>query len=287
MNENAPLLTGPMSGPLPGSLPSEAVCADPQLRLECSMLTVAVGAPERRVLTEVTFSACSGEIIGIVGANGAGKSTLLRLIGGLQTPTSGEARVNGEIIEAIGPRRYARICAFMHQDTVMPFDFTVREVVEMGRHPYHSALSALTPDDNRIIDDSLEEAGCLEFADKQVTRLSGGERQRVMFARVLAQDTPMLLLDEPTASLDIRYAGEILDTVRRLARRGRLAVIVLHDLRAAARLCDRVLMLHEGLLIAAGEPVDVLHEGHISYAFGIRARTYRNPLGQWDFSVDD
>jgi iron complex transport system ATP-binding protein len=175
----------------------------------------------------------------------------------------------------------------MHQDTVMPFDFPSREVVLMGRHPYSSSLAAYSAEDYRIVERCLAVAGCLEEADKRVTALSGGERQRVMFARILAQDTPILLLDEPTSSLDIRHANQLFLNVRRLAAAGKLVIAVMHDLRAAAKYCNRLFLIHQGRLVAAGEPEDVLHEGHISYAFGIRAHTFRNPVGHWDYAVDD
>lgn len=256
--------------------------------LDCDQLGYQVGRePKVTILEQIGFHAENGEFIGIVGPNGAGKTTLLRQLGGLIRPTAGQVLCNGRPVQEYRPRDYARLSAYMHQDTVMPFDFPVRDVVMMGRHPYSSNIAAYSAQDEAYVDQCLEAAGCSAEAGKLVTALSGGERQRVMFARALAQDTPLLLLDEPTASLDIRYANELFLLVRELAAAGKLVIAVMHDLRAAAKYCSRLFLICQGRLVAAGDPVDVLHEGHISYAFGIRARTFRTPAGHWDYDVDD
>lgn len=241
----------------------------------------------QKILDSVSFSADNGSLIGIVGPNGAGKTTLLRLLGGLIKPAEGHVLYNGQSVHQFHAGTYARLCSYMHQDTVMPFDFSVRDVVMMGRHPYLGALSAYSDKDYRLADHCMTLAGCLADADKRVTALSGGERQRVMFARVLSQDTPMVLLDEPTSSLDIRHANKTFRILRQLADDGKLVITVMHDLRAAAKYCHQVFLMVHGQLVAAGDPEDVLHEGHISYAFGIKAKTFRNPMGNWDFDTDD
>jgi iron complex transport system ATP-binding protein len=254
----------------------------------CTDLGFCAGQPSpREILRHVNFKAHSGEFIGIVGPNGAGKSTLLRNLGGLLQPTSGQVLLNGQAVRAIKPRALARISSYMHQDTVMPFAFLARNVVMLGRHPYSSPLAAFSSDDEVYVRQCMLAADCLDQADKLVTTLSGGERQRVMLARVLAQDTPLLLLDEPTASLDIRHAGEIFLLARELAEAGKLVIAAMHDLRAAAKYCSRLFLMHEGQLVADGDPEDVLHEGHITYAFEIQAKTFRNPAGQWDYYLDD
>lgn len=256
--------------------------------LTCRQLGYRVGpTPGYEILHQVDFAARGGELIGICGPNGAGKSTLLRLLGGLLEPTAGSVQLDGGNVRSIKPRRLARDISFLHQDTVLPFAFPVRDVVLMGRHPYQSSiLSAWSADDLAIVNACLEAADCMDEADKLVTNLSGGERQRVMIARLLAQDTPVVLLDEPTASLDIRHTITILELARSLAAAGKLVVIVLHDLRAAARYCSRLCLMVEGRLVADGNPAEVLHEGHIAYAYGIRARTFTNPIGQWDYYTD-
>jgi iron complex transport system ATP-binding protein len=258
------------------------------VEMACQNLGFRSGQPApREILAGVGFCARNGEFIGIVGANGAGKTTLLRNLGGLLQPTAGQATINGRAIRSVRPRELARQCAYMHQDTVMPFAFLARDVVMMGRHPHSSALAAFSSTDEKYVRQCMIAAGCEEQAGKLVTTLSGGERQRVMLARILAQDTPLLLLDEPTASLDIRHTNESFLLLRELAASGKLVIAAMHDLRAAAKYCSRLLLMHEGRLVADGEPEDVLHEGHITYAFDIRATTFRNPVGQWDYYVDD
>jgi iron complex transport system ATP-binding protein len=258
------------------------------VHLESELLSYAVGREKPlTILQSVSFAADSGSFIGIVGPNGAGKTTLLRQLGGLIRPTEGQVLFNGRRVDHYKPRDYARLCSYMHQDTVVPFDFPVRDIVMMGRHPYATALAAFSAADQEYVAQCMEAAGCLPDADKRITALSGGERQRVMFARTLAQDTPMLLLDEPTSSLDIRHANEVFLVIRRLAAAGKLVIAVMHDLRAAAKYCNRLFLMVHGQLVAAGDPEDVLHEGHISYAFGIRAKTFTTPMGNWDYDVDD
>lgn len=258
------------------------------VELSCHNLDYCSGPPVvRRILHDISFAAKSGEFIGIVGPNGAGKSTLLRNLGGLLQPESGHAQLNGRDIRTIRPRELAAFSSFMHQDTVMPFSFLARDVVMLGRHPYSSPLAAFSAEDENYVRQCMIAADCLDQADKMITTLSGGERQRVMLARLLAQDTPMMLLDEPTSSLDIRHTGEIFLLLRELAAAGKLVIAVMHDLRAAAKYCSRIFLIHEGRLVADGDPEEVLHEGHITYAFEIHARTFRNPAGQWDFYVDD
>ena len=258
------------------------------VQIQCEQLSYVVGRDQPlTILKSVSFAAESGSFIGIVGPNGAGKTTLLRQIGGLIRPTEGQILCNGRRIDHHKPRDYARICSYMHQDTVVPFDFPVRDIVMMGRHPYATAMAAFSTADKAYVEQCMAVAGCLADADKRVTALSGGERQRVMFARALAQDTPLVLLDEPTSSLDIRHANELFLVIRQLAAAGKLVIAVMHDLRAAAKYCSRLFLMVHGQLVAAGDPEDVLHEGHISYAFGIKAQTFRNPMGNWDYDVDN
>jgi iron complex transport system ATP-binding protein len=258
------------------------------VQIQCNHLGYSVGRDQAlSILKDVSFEAKNGLFIGIVGPNGAGKTTLLRHIGGLIRPTEGEIRYNRRLVHEYKPRDYASRCSYMHQDTIMPFDFPVRDVVMMGRYPYRSALAAFSESDREYVKKCMMIAECEPDAEKHVTALSGGERQRVMFARTLAQNTPLVLLDEPTSSLDIRHANQVFLTLRTMAARGKLVIAVMHDLRAAAKYCHQLFLMFRGQLVAAGEPEDVLHEGHISYAFGIHAHTFKTPIGNWDFDIDN
>ena len=257
--------------------------------LACEGLAYQVGGsggqPMTRIVHDIDKSWKPGEFFGICGPNGAGKTTMLRLLGGLLKPTSGKILLQGEDLAQMQPRESARQIAYMHQDTQVPFDFSVREVVLFGRHPYANPLQGHSSADEKVARDCLVEVGCDHLADRPVNTLSGGERQRVMLARVLAQDTPILLLDEPTSSLDIRYSLDVYEICQNLARNGRMVAAVLHDLRAAARYCTRVCLMDSGTIVADGDPEEVLHEGHIAYVYGIKVMTYRNPAGAWDFTV--
>ena len=257
--------------------------------LSCQDLAYSVGGntgqPAVRIVHDISKSFRPGEFFGICGPNGAGKTTLLRLMGGLIKPSSGKVMLAGKDLANYQSREAARLLAYMHQDTQVPFEFSVREVVLFGRHPYANPLQGHSSADERKVRDCLQEVGCDHLADRAVNTLSGGERQRVMLARALAQDTPVLLLDEPTSSLDIRYSIDVYETARQLSRSGRLVIAVLHDLRAAARYCTRVCLMSEGAIVADGDPEEVLHEGHIAYVYGIKVQTFKNPAGDWDYCV--
>jgi iron complex transport system ATP-binding protein len=257
--------------------------------LSCDRLAFQVGGTTDQALTrivhDVTNTWKAGEFFGICGPNGAGKTTLLRLLGGLLKPASGSVYLKSEDLCQMRPREIARQISYMHQDTQIPFDFSVLEVVLFGRHPYASPLQGHSSADKKKAMDCLIEVDCEHLADRPANTLSGGERQRIMLARALAQDTPILLLDEPTSSLDIRNSLDVFETCQKLAKKGHLVIAVLHDLRAAARYCTRVCLMNNGTIVADGEPEEVLHEGHIAYVYGVRVQTYRNPAGFWDFAI--
>lgn len=234
------------------------------------------------ILKKVDFTADSGEFIGICGPNGAGKSTLIRALCGL-IRTKGTVMIDDRSIYHYKRKEFAKMVSFMHQDTVMPFAFTVREVVSMGRHPYGATMTSFSRKDQDHIDSSMIQAGCFDYAEKHVTELSGGERQRVMFARVIAQDTPLMFLDEPTSSMDIKYANSTLALARTLADNGKCVVSVLHDLRLAAKYCTKLALMYKGELVAFGSPEEVFHEGHLKYVFGVNTQTFHNPIGEWDY----
>lgn len=278
--------TNSASNPFPAAIqalnPAESL-------LSCSGLRYQVGGTSDQPLTQIVHDIENvwkpGEFYGICGPNGAGKTTLLRLLGGFLKPSAGIVLLQGTDLHKMHPRETARLIAYMHQDTQVPFDFSVLEVVLFGRHPYATPLQNHSTADEKIAMDCLREVECDHLAQRPVNTLSGGERQRVMLARVLAQDTPILLLDEPTSSLDIRNSLDVFETCQSLAKKGHLVISVLHDLRAAARYCTRVCLMDKGTIVADGNPEEVLHEGHIAYVYGVRVKTYQNPAGAWDFVV--
>ena len=244
---------------------------------------------ENPILRGVDFRARAGEFVGIVGPNGAGKTTLLKALAGL-LPVEGTVSVSAggplRPLSAWSSRELAQTVSFMHQDTAVPFAFTAREVVAMGRQPWLGRFSSPAAADRERVDDAIRRAGCEEYADRCVLELSGGERQRVMLARALAQDTPLLFLDEPTASLDVRHALRVFKLCRELTGQGRCVVAVLHDLRQAASACSRLCLLLDGEVLADGEPEEVLSAENIRRAYGVRAHIFHNPVGQWDYYVE-
>jgi iron complex transport system ATP-binding protein len=233
--------------------------------IEIDGLTVDLGGT--RVLADVSLAVEDGEFLAVVGPNGAGKSTLLRTVGGLVSPTAGAVRVDGRDVATLSARETARLVATVPQSSSFDFDFTVREVVEMGRTPYRTRLARdPDPDGPERVEAALERTETAALADRSVTTLSGGERQRVLLARALAQDAPCLLLDEPTASLDINHQVRTLDLVAGLSE---TVVAAIHDLDLAARYCDRVAVVAGGELRALGPPESVLEPGLLESVFGV------------------
>lgn len=239
---------------------------------------VVYQASAARVLDRVYLRARCGEFIGLIGPNGAGKTTLLRLIGRLIRQTHGSIVIEGHDIESISPRDSARAMGYVPQVSPEPHGFTALEIVLMGRYPHLGRFQVEGPDDHRITLESMRLTDTDGFAERPLTSLSGGERQRVLMARALAQEPQILLLDEPTANLDVRYQLKVLGVVRDLVESGITAIGAVHDLEMAARFCDRLLLLAGGRVIAEGKPDEVLTPENVEYAFGVRAAIYRDAL---------
>lgn len=230
------------------------------------------------VLEEVTFALRAGELAAVIGPNGSGKSTLLRALSRALRPEAGHVWVEGHDLYAASPRWAAQRLAVVPQDTRVDFAFTVREIVLMGRLPYLGRFAAEGAQDLKIAREALRQTGILPLEDRSILSISGGERQRVMIARALAQQTRLLLLDEPTAHLDINYQVEILRLVNSLRHdETRAILVVLHDLNLAAQFCDRVLLLHRGRLYADGTPAAVITRENIRRVYGAEVLVRRHP----------
>jgi iron complex transport system ATP-binding protein len=227
----------------------------------------AVALGETDVFSDVSLSVAEGEFLGLVGPNGAGKTTLLRTVNGIVSPDAGRVTVAGTDVSTASAREVGRLVATVPQDTTVAFDFPVRDLVAMGRIPHRSRLSSATSDDEAAVDRALERTDTRQFADRPVGELSGGERQRVLLARALAQATPTLLLDEPTASLDIGHQARTLELARGLVAEGKTVVAAIHDLDLAARYCDALALLADGSLLARGPPGEVLTADLVGEAF--------------------
>jgi len=244
--------------------------------LEARKLTV--GYDGEPVLHEVDLAVARGQFVGIVGRNGCGKSTLVRALSRVLPPIGGQALLDGVDVYRISARELARRLAVVSQDNAVAFEFPVREVVLMGRSPHLSRFAVEGPRDHAIAREAMALTHTLVFADRPITSLSGGERQRCMIARALAQQPDILLLDEPTAHLDINHQIEILDLAKRLtAERGLATLVVLHDLNLASQYCDHLVLIADSRVLAAGPPGDVVTEVHIRTAYGTDVQVRQHP----------
>ncbi len=224
---------------------------------------------EREVLRGLDLDLAAGEVVGLVGPNGGGKTTLLKAITGSVTVKAGEISIGGKDATRLSARQIARRVAVVSQTSSLPVGFLAREIVVMGRTPYLGFLDQEGPADYRSADAALASLGVEGLAYRRVEELSGGERQNVVLARALAQETPLLLLDEPTASLDIGHQMLITGLLRRLAREHGVGVLAaLHDLTLASLYCDRLVLLTAGSVIAEGSAVDVLTRENLLRAYG-------------------
>jgi iron complex transport system ATP-binding protein len=205
-----------------------------------------------------------------VGPNGSGKTTLLRLLAGLWSPNEGRVVLNGREIGSIPKRELARHISFVPQDTHLGFAFTVRDVVMMGRHPHLGRFEREREQDRRSVEDAMARADVLDLSDRLVTEISGGERQRVIIARSLATEAGAILLDEPTANLDIAHVLDVLNLCRQLADEGKIIAIATHDLNAAARYANQIVLLQAGHIAAFGPPSEVIIDSVIRKVFGVQ-----------------
>lgn len=233
---------------------------------------VTAGYGERPAVREVTLSVSPGEVVGLIGPNGSGKTTLVRVASRTLAPWSGRILVAGRDPYAMRSREAARLVAVVPQEVAPTFSFTVLEVVLMGRSPYVSSWSAGGAEDYRRAREAAESVAVHHLSERTLDELSGGERQRVVLAQALAQDAPVLLLDEPTTHLDVRHVVGILNLVRDLALRQGVAVLaVFHDLNLAAAYCDRLVALHEGRVVAEGRPEKVVTRALLRDVYGVEA----------------
>ncbi|WOH64791.1 ABC transporter ATP-binding protein [Bradyrhizobium sp. BWA-3-5] len=232
----------------------------------------------RTVLHDVSLSLASMQLVALVGPNGAGKTTLLRALAGLVSST-GTIEVGGDHLSSLSLRERAKRFGYLPQGHLVHWPLPARDVVALGRYPHGATDPArLSSHDEQAVLRAMQATNVVEFSDRPVTELSGGERSRVALARVLAVEAPILLADEPTASLDPRYQIDVMLNLRSAADRGVLVVVVTHDLGLAARFADTVLVLSNGRLLAQGMPADALSEQVMADVFRIRAyrADYRN-----------
>jgi iron complex transport system ATP-binding protein len=239
---------------------------------------IAFAYGEHAILHDVSFVVPRARIVGLLGPNGSGKTTLLRIVAGTLVPKGGRVEIDGVAVTAMSRREIARRIAVVPQETHSTFDFTVEDIVLMGRYPHLGAFELEGPDDRAIAHDALKATGTLALAGRRFATLSGGEKQRVVIAGALAQASDVLLLDEPTASLDLGAQLDVGALLSRLHRdRGTTMVVCTHDLNFAASLCSELVLIRQGRILAQGATADVLTPVNVSALYDVQADVAFHP----------
>ena len=238
---------------------------------------LTIGYEKNIIISGIDAEIKTGELIGIIGRNGAGKSTLLKTIRGLLPVKKGEVLYFGRPMQAYGEKELARRVAYLQQNVETGFGYTGLDIVLTGRYPYMKWWESEKDDDKELARDCMSYTGTLDLAERPVTEVSGGQKQRILLAKVLAQQTPILFLDEPTTGLDMVYREEIFRFARELANMGKTILMVVHELDLAAAYCSRIFLLGEGKLLADGAPGQVLTEHLLSRAYEADISVEKNP----------
>jgi iron complex transport system ATP-binding protein len=246
------------------------------LKLEVKNITLSYN--HRAVVEGLSFTLEPGELVGLIGPNGCGKTSIIKALSRILTPVVGEIILDGKPLSVISRNNLAKLIGVVPQNPTLPDTFTVAEVVVLGRNPHLKLLGGESLRDFAIVWQAMERTGILSLARRKIGELSGGERQRVTIARVLAQEPESILLDEPTANLDINHQAEILDLIKSLCREKNIAALIaLHDLNIAAQYCDRLILIKEGQIYAAGVPQDVITAANIKEVYGADNFVYPHP----------
>ena len=247
------------------------------MRLQVEGLHFRYAAQAPAVLRGLSMALGAGEVLGIVGPNGAGKSTLIQLLTRLLVPEAGEIRLDGRLLRSYSRLALARAVAVVPQAAALPEDFRVADIVMMGRTPHVGFWRSEGSQDHAVVRWAMQRSDVYHLRHRRVASLSGGEKQRLVLARALAQEPRYLLLDEPTNHLDVHYQVDVLRFVRAEAARGIGVLLVLHDLNLAARVCQRLLLLHQGRSAAYGTPQQVLQADILQQVYGEGLHVFAEP----------
>jgi ABC-type cobalamin/Fe3+-siderophores transport system ATPase subunit len=241
--------------------------------------SLSVGYNNHPVLDDLNLEILPGQVLAVVGPNGTGKTTLIRAISGVLRPRAGQIRFDGRDLSHVNFHARARFIAVVPQAQSLPSDFSVYQAVLLGRTPHLNWLGHTGPRDHELVQAALEQASLSSLAEKQIGQLSGGEQQLVLLARALAQETPVLLLDEPTSHLDIEHQMHILTLVRKMAlETNRAVLMIVHDLNLAALYADRIALLSNGRLFAIGVPSEVLTHENLSVVYHVSVAVVTHPI---------
>ncbi|WP_182186814.1 ABC transporter ATP-binding protein [Pectinatus frisingensis] len=247
---------------------------------------LSIGYSNRQIIKNINITVSPGEIIGIIGCNGSGKSTLLKTLRGLLPSQKGTIKYFGSDISNFTEKQMARMVAYLQQNINIDFGYTGRDIVLLGRYPYLKWWQKENMYDEDLATECMSYTGTADLADVPISEISGGQRQRILLAKVLAQQTPLLFLDEPTAGLDMVYQEEIFRLTKELAQMGKTILMVVHELSLAAKYCSRLLLLGKGQIIADGNAEQVFTEPLLGYAYNAAVQIIRNPIsGNWEIST--
>lgn len=252
-----------------------------------SVKNLSVAYESNTIIEDMNLLIPKGKISIIIGANGCGKSTLLKTIARINKPKNGDIFINNKNIKKVKEKDIAKEVAFLPQGPVCPSGLTVKELVAFGRFPHQKIIGGLNNHDKEIIDWAIKETGLSQFADREVENLSGGQRQRAWIAMTLAQETEIIMLDEPTTYLDMSYQLEVLEVLQKLNREKKITVvIVLHELNNACRFADNIIGLKKGKLICEGSPIDVINKENLKEIYGIDAKLQLSEDGKYPICMD-
>ncbi|WP_040191482.1 ABC transporter ATP-binding protein [Clostridium culturomicium] len=252
-----------------------------------SVKNLSVAYESNTIIEDMNLSIPKGEISIIIGANGCGKSTLLKTIARINKPKAGDIFINDKNIKEVKEKHIAKKVAFLPQGPVCPSGLTVKELVAYGRFPHQKIIGGLNGHDKKIIDWAIEETGLKEFVDRQVENLSGGQRQRAWIAMTLAQETDIIMLDEPTTYLDMSYQLEVLEVLERLNKEKKITVvIVLHELNNACRFASNIIGLKKGKIVCQGKPLEVINKSTLKEIYGIDANLQRSENGEYPICME-
>ncbi len=252
-----------------------------------SVKNLSVAYEDNIIIENMSLSIPKGKISIIIGANGCGKSTLLKTIARVNKAKKGDIFINEKNIKKTKEKNIAKEVAFLPQGPVCPSGLTVRELVAYGRFPHQKMIGGLNSHDKEVIDWAIKETGLSEFADRGIENLSGGQRQRAWIALVLAQETEIIMLDEPTTYLDMSYQLEVLEVLKNLNEKKNITiVIVLHELNNACRFADNIIGLKKGKIICEGKPIDVINRETLKEIYGIEANLVKSDNGKYPICME-
>lgn len=246
--------------------------------MSISFQNLSLGYGNNIILKDVNLELPEGKITALLGPNGCGKSTLLKSIIKILKPKKGEVRFQNKNIEELDSKYIAKQIAFLPQVQPIPEGITVKDLVSYGRSPYTNFWGTIKKTDKAFMQKVMKEVGVLELQDNFISELSGGQRQRAWLAMVLAQDSPFILLDEPTTYMDINHQIELMSILRRLNKKGKTIIVVLHDINQAARYCDHLILLKDGKVISQGTTKEIMNKKLLQEVFDINAQIHLDPI---------